>query len=158
MKSNYKWLMALLVVGFFGVSSLVIAADIPKDKQVLNLKFIDGKKKAPVKFQHAKHVKEYKDAKGAAITCKSCHHRLKAAPKSAKDVKGCTSCHVAEGQAQKVDGGKKAPFIAIKKGDKFKAKSVIFHETCVTCHKAVEKADPKIKAKKISKCKNCHKK
>ena len=156
MKNSYKWLVALSVIGLFGVSSLVLAADIPKDKEVLNLKFIDGKKKAPVKFPHAKHVKEYKDAKGAPITCKNCHHRLKGEPKSAKEVKGCTSCHVAEGQAQKEDGGKKAPFIATKKGDKFDVKSVIFHNRCVTCHKAVEKADPKIKAKKISKCKNCH--
>lgn len=156
MKNSYKWLISLLVVGLFGVSGLVLAADVPKDKEVLKLKLIDGKKKAPVKFDHAKHVKEYKDAKGAAISCKSCHHTLKAAPKSAKDVKACSSCHVAEGKAQKEHGGKKAPFIATKKGDKFDKKSVIFHDTCVKCHKAVEKANPKLKEKKISKCKNCH--
>ena len=156
MKSSYKWLIALLVVGFFGVSSLVLAADVPKDKAVLKLKKIDGKKKKAVKFQHAKHVKEYKNAKGKAITCKDCHHTLKGAPKSAKAVKACSTCHVAEGTAQKEHGGKKARFVATKKGAKFDKKSVIFHNTCVKCHKAVEKADPKIKAKKISKCKNCH--
>ncbi len=154
MKNSYKWLIALLVIGFFGVSGLVLAADVPKGKEVLKLNSIKGKK-GPLKFPHAKHVKEFKDHKGKAIACKTCHHTAK---KNAKKVKKCTACHVAEGQTQKEHKGKKAAFLALKKGKKFNKKTVIFHKTCIKCHKKVVKVNADAKKKKIDKCKGCHKK
>ena len=157
MKRTYKWLIAVMVIGFFGVSGLVLAADVPKGKEVLKIDLIKGKK-GKVKFSHAKHSKEYKTAKGKAISCKMCHHTLKGPPKNPKKVKKCSECHVAEGQTQKEFKGKKAAFLAVKKGKKIDKKSVIFHKTCVKCHKAAAKKDPELKKKKIAKCKNCHSK
>ncbi len=156
MSKNYKWLIGLLVIGFFALSSLVLAADVPKGKEVLKIDIIKGKK-GVVKFPHAKHVKEFKDAKGKAITCKNCHHTLRGPPKNPKKVEKCSDCHVAEGQPQKTHGGKKARLLAKKKGEGIDRKTVIFHKRCVECHKAVAKANPEMK-KKIGKCKNCHKK
>lgn len=146
------WTLAT-VFAMVSVASVVHAADVPKDKAEIKIDLIKGKKGA-VKFSHAKHASEYKDEKGGAITCKTCHHTDKAEPKNAKDVKGCGDCHVADGEAQKEHNGKKAPFTAVKKDDDFDKKTVIFHKTCEGCHKKVAKAVPE-KAD-IAKCKNCH--
>jgi hypothetical protein len=146
---------ALLAVVFGLVSCLgvALATEVPKDKAEIKIDLIPGKKGA-VKFPHAKHASEYKDAKGAPISCKACHHTEKGDPKNAKDIKGCGDCHAAEGQPQKEVGGKKAPFLALKKGEEFDKGTVIFHKTCIECHKAVAKTVPEKAA--IDKCKNCH--
>lgn len=146
------WTLAT-VFAMVSVAGVVHAADVPKDKAEIKIDLIKGKKGA-VKFSHAKHASEYKDDKGGAITCKTCHHTEKAEPKSAKDVKGCSDCHVSDGEAQKEHNGKKAPFLASKKDDDFDKKTVIFHKTCEGCHKKIAKAVPE-KAD-VGKCKNCH--
>ncbi len=144
-----------MVIGFFGVSGMVLAADVPKGKEILKIDLIKGRK-GKVKFTHAKHVKEHKTANGKAITCKMCHHTLKGTPKNPKKVTKCSACHVAEGQRQRKHKGHKAAFLAVKKGKKINKKSVIFHKTCVRCHKAVARKNTKLK--KIAKCSNCHSK
>ncbi|MBI5609752.1 MAG: cytochrome c3 family protein [Deltaproteobacteria bacterium] len=146
------WLVAVLfsLGSFLGVA---LATEVPKDKAEIKLDLIKGKKGA-VKFAHAKHASEFKDAKGGAIGCKTCHHTEKGEPKSAKDIKGCGDCHVADGQPQKEFGGKKAPVLATAKGDDFDKGTVVFHKTCLDCHKAVAKANPQKAG--IDKCKACH--
>ena len=145
------WL--LLVPGALAivlVSALVLAADIPADKAEMSINIIGGKQ-GPAKFPHAKHAKEFKKD-GAAITCKECHHTLKAADGGAEKVEGCPACHVKEGEAQKEFEGKKASFLATMKGDKPDMKSVVFHKKCVDgCHKAV-----KVEGKNLTACKTCH--
>ncbi len=148
------WTLAT-VFAMVSVAGVVYAADVPKDKAEIKIDLIKGKKGA-VKFSHAKHASEYKDDKGGAITCKTCHHTEKAEPKSAKDVKGCGDCHVSDGEVQKEHGGKKAPFLASKKDDDFDKNTVIFHKVCTSCHKKAAKATPALAEKGIDKCKNCH--
>jgi hypothetical protein len=137
LNKRIAWVVA---AAFTMVSAVGVAyaVDVPKDKAEIKLDLIKGKKGA-VKFSHAKHASEYKDEKGEAIACKTCHH---------------TDCHVADGEAQKEHNGKKAPFLAAKKDDDFDKKTVIFHKTCEGCHKKVAKAVPE-KAE-LGKCKTCH--
>jgi len=126
-------------------------AGVPAGKETLKISDLaaDGSK-GPVEFPHAKHVNEFKKADGSAIVCKDCHHMAK----SEKDAKSCNACHVLPGKAQKEVDGKKAPFMAEKKGSKYDRKSVIFHKRCLDmCHEAVKKAT----GKKITSCKTCHK-
>lgn len=131
------------------VSGLVVAADIPGDKATISIDLIEGKKGA-VKFEHAKHVAEYKKAGGAAITCKDCHHTLKS---DADPIKPCSECHVKMGTAEKEIDGKKAMALATEKSaGKIDQKSIIFHQNCTEgCHKAM-----KAEGKKITACKTCH--
>jgi len=111
---------------------------------------IEGKKGA-VEFAHKKHAKEYKTADGKAIECVTCHHTSKKGGK----VEACDNCHVTEGQPQKEHDGEKAPFVAVKKGDKVDVKSIIYHQNCLDgCHKKLAKADDKFK--ELGKCTNCH--
>ncbi len=130
--------------------SVLVIAGVPADKKTIKLDCVPGKKGA-VTFQHAKHNEEYKKAGGKSIVCKDCHHTLKVDKPDAAKVKKCSACHVKEGEAQKEHEGKKASFLATKKGDKYNRKSVIFHDQCVKCHKAM-----KAEGKKIGKCKTCH--
>ena len=80
------------------------------------------KKKPPVKFQHAKHVK---DLKASGVTCKTCHHKAgkekKCSTCHAKPQKGIGTCDVASGT--------KNPF----------------HKTCIGCHKKMTKGPKKCK-------------
>jgi len=74
---------------------------------------IIGGKQGPAKFPHAKHAKEFKKD-GAAITCKECHHTLKAADGGAEKVEGCPACHVKEAKPEGVRG-QEASFLATMK-------------------------------------------
>lgn len=147
--------IALVVALTLGVSGLVLAG-VPAKTATLKIDVVPGSKGA-VKFAHAKHAAEYKDAAGKAISCKACHHTLKTdTPTDAGSVKSCGSCHVKPGTAEKTVDGKKAPAFATMKGDKADTKSVLFHQMCVSCHKKAADASPEIKAKKIQTCKGCH--
>jgi hypothetical protein len=140
-----KKLLVALVGGVMLFGSAVVFAGVPKGKEVLNLTLIDGKKKEPVVFNHAKHNTEYKKKGGAAIECKDCHHTAT----SDKDVKKCTDCHVKVGETPKKIDGKDAAALA---DEKFSTKSIIFHTKCKDgCHK-----DMKDEGKKITACKTCH--
>ncbi len=151
-KTNKLVWISGLALALVAVAGLVSALDIPKNKEDIKLSYIDGKK-GDVKFPHKKHATEFKVG-DKAIACKTCHHTLKGEPKTVKDVQKCSACHVAEGTAQKEHGGKKAPFFATKKGDKYDQKTVIFHDACKKCHTKVGKVgDKNIKA-----CKTCHQK
>lgn len=147
--TRQKW--ALLIstcIATLALTGLVLAG-VPANSATITLDHVKGKKGA-VKFNHAKHADEYKVG-GKAITCKECHHTLAAATADAKSVKACGACHVDEGKPQVNHGGKAARFMAVKKGDKYDVKSVIFHDNCNGCHKKA-KAD----GKKIAACKTCH--
>jgi hypothetical protein len=136
-------------------ASTLVLAGVPKGKGELKIDQAPGKKGA-VAFNHAKHADEYKKAGGKSISCKDCHHTLKAdTPKKPSAVKACSTCHAKPGEALKDVGGKKAPAVAaLKDNGKVDKKSLLFHKSCVGCHKLVDKAG---EDKKISKCKNCHK-
>lgn len=138
-------LLAGIGLAVISLSGLVLAG-VPKGKESITLDQVKGKK-GEVVFSHAKHASEYK-AGGKAISCKTCHHTGDA-PKA----KACSTCHVAEGGKAGTHGGKTAPFVAAKKGDKFDVKSVVFHKLCLECHKKEKTAD-----KPLAKCTNCHKK
>jgi hypothetical protein len=138
-----KWvLLAGLSLFVVSASGVVIAAE----KAVIKIDSIPGKKGA-VTFNHGKHINEYKKKGGAEIGCKDCHHTMKSAADKA-GAKACTDCHVKPTEAQKG----KAPFLYTAEGDKVDQKSVIFHDTCVKCHKAM-----KDEGKDIGACKTCHK-
>jgi hypothetical protein len=134
-------------VGLLTVSALVVAG-VPADKAEIKIDQIEGKKGA-VAFPHKKHAEEYKKADGKEIACSDCHHTSKA---DGSDVAACSSCHVKEGAAQKEHGGKKAPFVATTKDGKVDQKSIVFHKTCIDCHKSMKAA-----GKSIHSCKTCHK-
>lgn len=140
MRRALAGLLTLCIVAL----AAVVLAGVPEGKETLKIDHIEGKKGA-VTFPHAKHVDEFKKPDGSAITCKDCHHTAA----TEADAKACVSCHVKEGEAQVESGGQKARFVAVAKGDGVDQKSVIFHETCLGCHK-------KIEGKKITSCKTCH--
>lgn len=140
MKRTLATLLSLLIVS---IAAAVVAA-IPAGKETLSIDQIEGKKGA-VKFEHTKHATEYKKADGSAIACADCHHTAK----TEADVKACSTCHVKQGAAQVEHEGKKAPFVAEMKGDSVVQKSIVFHDSCIGCHK-------KIETKKIDACKTCH--
>lgn len=150
-----KLFAGLISFTIIAISGVVIAATVPATKKVIKIDQVPGKKGA-VTFDHAKHSATAKNAKGAAITCKDCHHTLAAAePANVADVKACGACHVKEGEAQKEHAGKKARFMAVKKGSSVDVKTMIWHASCQECHKAVAKADASKKS--IKTCKACHK-
>ena len=151
-KTNKLALIGGLVLAIVAVAGLVSALDIPKGKEEIKLSYIDGKK-GDVKFPHKKHATEFKVG-DKAIACKTCHHTLKGEPKTAGDIQKCGACHVAAGTEQKETGGKKAPFLATKKGDSYDKKSVIFHNVCLKCHEKVGK----VGEKNLKACKTCHSK
>ena len=67
--------------------------------------------------------------------------------------RGCTTCHVRQGEDQKEYEGVKVPFLGIKKGDKYFNKSITFHSRCNDlCHRPVRKET----GKKITGCSTCH--
>lgn len=146
-----RMLVAGLALVVLGVSGVVVAG-VPADKAEITINVMKNKKAAVV-FPHAKHATLFKDANGKSLTCQTCHHTAK----TEKDVKACTECHVMPGQAQKDFNGKKAPFLGEKKDNgSFKMKSILFHEKCLNCHKAVAKANPAKKS--LKSCKTCHNK
>ncbi len=86
-------------------------------------------KKAPVKFTHEKHVKEYK------IKCNDCHHVYKDGKniwKEGAEVAKCSSCHTSPTKNE---------------GKTLSLKNA-FHKNCQGCHKK-EKKGPR-------KCNECH--
>ncbi len=146
----------LMLVMMTGVVALGVAAvamaGVPAGKEVLKIELLPVKQGA-VTFAHAKHATEFKKADGAAITCKDCHHTLAAAePAAGEAVKSCDSCHAKDGVAKTVDG-KQVPPVGTLKDGKAEMKSVIFHKTCLDCHKAMKAA-----GKNIAGCTTCHKK
>ena len=132
-------ILAALALTLAGLTAA--QAGIPAGKETIKIDLIPGDKGA-VEFPHAKHATELK-VDGKALTCKSCHHK---APEDGTGAQACSACHVKPGEALK-DG---APALAEVKDGKADRKSVIFHQTCVECHK-------KVTEKKISSCKACHK-
>ena len=91
--------------------------------------------------------------------CKNCHHTLAVDKPNVKDVKACTSCHVAEGTPQKVIDGKKASFLGVHKKDgKWDDKSILLHKTCRTCHTSLKEARKAKGLPAIQGCPTCHKK
>ena len=155
MKPTRNMFVALVMTATLASAAWVYAG-VPAKAAELMIDVIPGKKGA-VKFAHAKHAGTYKDAKGKVLTCKTCHHTLKTAtPADPKKVQKCSECHVKPGQPLKKVGSKDAPALAAMKGAKLDKNSVIFHATCVKCHKAVVKVNEAAKTKKIDKCKGCH--
>lgn len=88
------------------------------------------KGKTTVNFQHHVHQGKFE--------CAECHHSKNADGTQGAYVAGeekkCASCHELGSSKDNV------------------------HVNCKGCHKAEEKKDPALKAKKISSCKSCHKK
>jgi hypothetical protein len=148
------WLVTIVIGLTFAVITTVLAG-VPENKKVIVINHLPGKK-GPVTFEHAKHVDTYKKAGDKAIVCKDCHHTLKEdVPTDTKSVKGCPTCHVTEGTPQKEFEGKQAPLLG-KKNDKgdFVFADVLYHKTCLKCHKEFSKEG----TKKIDTCTTCHKK
>ena len=134
MKKGLFLIITLICAGLFLSSGVLIAADIPETI------VIDGKSykkdiKGPVKFNHAKHSKEY----GAA--CTDCHHDYVDGAnvwKEGDPVKKCDACH----DPLKSEGNVKKLMLA-------------YHKNCQGCHK--EKANEEIKPP-TKKCEGCHQK
>ena len=82
-----------------------------------------------VPFNHDKHI-----AAGYYKSCKKCHHTSEGEVKGA-DAK-CTTCHTEPAKDDATPGAKK-----------------IFHKSCKTCHKKLEKAG---KPTGPTKCDECH--
>jgi len=145
-----KLILVVVVALHIVFLSILVIAGVPDDKKTIEIDLVPGKKGA-VTFEHAKHSDEFKKTGGKSILCKDCHHTVKVDKPDAAKVKGCSTCHVKEGEPQKEHEGKKASFLVTKKGEKYDRKSVIFHKQCIKCHKAM-----KAEGKKIHKCKACH--
>ncbi len=152
MRTSFGRAALLLAAGVILASGLVLAADIPAGKATLTLDLIAGKKGA-VKFEHTKHALEYKKTGGAKITCKDCHHTLKADDGGSEKIAPCTECHAKVGEAAKTIDGKAAPVLGVDKGGGvIDQKSILMHKNCVDgCHKEM-----KAEGKKITACKTCH--
>lgn len=148
-----KKTLSVLTIGLaMTMSGVAFAQAIPADKATVKIDSIPGEKGA-VELAHAKHANELKGPGGKDITCKSCHHTLKAdAPAAGEKVAACSSCHVVD--TPKTVDGKQAPVLATMKGPKADLKSVLLHKTCKDgCHK-----DMKAEGKSITSCTTCHKK
>lgn len=134
-----------------GISGMVMAG-VPAGKEVITIQAMPVKQ-GVVTFAHAKHATEFKKADGSAISCKDCHHTMKTPDGAGGEVvQACTECHVKEGAPKTIDG-KVAPAVATITAGKAEMKSVIFHKTCLDCHKAMKAA-----GKNIAVCGTCHKK
>jgi hypothetical protein len=142
-------MVAVVLVSLAMVAGTV-AATVPKGKETIRIDQVDGKKGA-VTFPHAVHATSAKGVDGKPIACKDCHHTLKAADGKGEKVEACSACHVRIGQPPKAVGGKSARPVARAPEGKVDQKSIIFHEKCIACHKAV-----KVEGKKLGACKACH--
>ncbi|QER42231.1 cytochrome c3 family protein [Thermodesulfobacterium sp. TA1] len=118
-----KKILGGLIVGSFLFGGALVFA-LPSE---IELKW-EGMKFPPVKFNHAKHIDEYK------VECKICHH-ADADPN--KEVKKCIECHdIAQAQ------------------DKILKAMDAYHKTCIECHKKVNAEQAK---QAPTKCNDCHK-
>lgn len=126
--------VSLFVVGTVAVSSFATDAAGPADITMV------GKKKS-ANFPHKMHQD--------AISCAECHHSMADGKQVAfvegQEVKKCADCHNKD-------------VLAGKKMGKLKLDTIkgAGHGNCLACHKAMEKKDAALKAKKLSKCKTCH--
>jgi len=144
-------MVALSGAVVFGLSAMVMAG-VPAGSETISIDLLPGSKGA-VAFQHAKHATEYKQADGKAITCNVCHHTLKTPePAAGEQVKGCASCHAKDGTSKTVDGKTVVPLAQMKDG-KPSMMTIVFHKTCLDCHKKEKAA-----GKNIAGCNTCHKK
>ncbi len=94
-------------------------------------------------FSHRRHAEEY--LKGAEeysrfpytdeFTCAACHHTAT----SPREAGSCLSCKTADRMIAAVGGPKRV--------------KNLFHDTCRSCHKAMEKAGKKTGP---TRCKGCH--
>ena len=136
MHSFGRFLVPLVAGTFLLAGAFGSAGHAAKDTPPAGKISIKGcqKKKPPVSFDHAAHVKLLKGAK----SCEGCHHKVQGKP--AKDP-ACTSCH------SKPQGAKLGTC-----ADASLSKNPL-HVNCIGCHKK-ELAAGKTKAP--TKCAQCH--
>jgi hypothetical protein len=137
------------LLGVVLVAGVAYAAAPPKD---VAIDLVKGDKGA-VTLPHEKHA-TFKHG-GKAVTCKDCHHTLKAdAPAAGEAIAKCETCHQLD--TPKTVDGKVAPVLAKVTGGKAELKSVLFHAVCMdSCHKEVKTAADGVN---LTKCDTCHKK
>ena len=147
-----KLLLALAAVA---VASMFLAAGLYAGTTVADTVKLEAPyehTKGIIEFSHLKHSTEYKNAKGAVISCGECHHDDQGQPltdlKAGDDVQKCFECHSEPGELK----GKKAKGKSDAELIKYHANAL--HENCITCHKNYNKAN-KTKAAPQT-CSKCH--
>jgi hypothetical protein len=143
-----RLLTILAVVAFLSTVALInlYAAAQQKQPDVIQLKpaLWPTPTKSPVKFDHKKHVQDYK------IACTECHHVFKDGKnvwKEGDPVQKCDACH----NEPTITGEMKLP----PEKQKLNLK-IAFHKNCQGCHMALKKKDPAKYAKIPVTCAQCH--
>ncbi len=132
MKTVLRTFLATAVVGL--VALPLVSAQAPKEPGTVILK---GAPLGGVKFEHAKHTKDY------GAKCETCHHPSKPEKPAKAQQQKCSDCHTKTAAAPmktKYQAAFHDPMA--KKG------------TCVDCHTQAAAAGKKPPAK----CAECHKK
>lgn len=131
------------VVSMFVLCGSVISSMATSDTGPADITVVDSNsaKPKPAQFPHKIHQEKFK--------CAECHHGMadgKQVPYTeGMEIQKCETCHTGDTLAGKMDGKLKLDTI---KG--------AGHGNCLACHKEMEKKDPALKEKKLSKCATCH--
>lgn len=151
MKSTKLW----TVLASVGIATMFLAAGLYAGTtmpETVKMEAPYEHTKGIVEFSHQKHVTEYKNAKGEAITCGECHHDAQGKPladlKEGDDVRKCFECHNKPGELKGKDAQGKPDSEVIL----YHANAL--HGNCIDCHKDYNKAN-KTKAAPQT-CTKCH--
>ena len=113
------------LVVILGIVTLVALTAALQEKEIPENITLKGEKKEAVAFPHKLHH-------DAGYTCQTCHHNM--AEDAELPEQTCSECHVKDHKVKPMKA---------------------FHDTCLKCHRAVNKE----KGTKLStKCAECHKK
>lgn len=138
--------LALLAFG------AALAADVPRDKEVVVLHFIPGKL-GPVRFPHGDHARGLTRPDGSRIRCKDCHHVLSGdEPTSPGQEMRCGPCHAGLSEPERVVEGRRArPMARLKPDGAIDQRTVLFHDSCRACHQKTRG-----RGRLLMACKVCH--
>jgi hypothetical protein len=131
------------VVSMFILCASAVSSMATSDTGPADITIVDSKsaKPKPAQFPHKMHQDKFE--------CGECHHTMadgKQVPYTeGMKIQKCETCHTGDVLAGKMDGKLKLDTI---KG--------AGHGNCLACHKEMEKKDPALKEKKLSKCSTCH--
>lgn len=134
--------MRRFLVGFTGAMVLIVAgamsANLSAQAKAPDTVVLTGSPMGAVKFDHAKHAKDY------GAKCTDCHHASKPEKAMKAEQQKCTDCHTKVAEAPMKTKLQAAFHDAMaKKG------------TCVDCHVKATAAGKKTAP---AKCADCHKK
>lgn len=139
MKKGALTIILITVIGsIFIAAGVLIAANTPPDKVVIENEGYKRDRYGAVTLDHAKHVSDF------GATCKDCHHEYedgKNVWEEGDPVTPCADCHDPEGRSKDEPMGLR----------------YAYHDNCNDCHNQAIKEGKKNAPKRTS-CTACHEK